>query len=252
MTLRPLDDVPRSVLAGIRLLATDIDETMTTGGKLQPEVLAAMLRLSHAGIAIVPVTGRPAGEALGLARYLPTVRMAIAENGGALVTPDAEIECLAQAPDRPRLYEAAVHLGRGGKPWVLAPDSFCRVTDVAWLREDREATQLAEARIEAAALGLFLIWSSVHIHLSMHPPDKGLGVLHLCQRLGVPPAEVGTIGDSPNDAGLWVAGRFGLTVGTAAVPAQAKSLDHLPDYVTQGDAGTGWLQLAQRLLDARA
>ena len=55
------------------LVATDVDGTLTRVGKLDPAVLTAIVRLVEAGIAVVPVSGRPAGEVAGLVRYLPGV-----------------------------------------------------------------------------------------------------------------------------------------------------------------------------------
>jgi hypothetical protein len=61
---------------------------------------------------------------------------------------------------------------------------------------------------------------------------------------------VATIGDSPNDVGLWVPGRFGVQVGTAAVLRQAGVLRHEPAFVV-GEGADGWVELADRLLAAR-
>jgi predicted mannosyl-3-phosphoglycerate phosphatase (HAD superfamily) len=63
------------------LIATDVDGTLTRAGKLDPAALAAITRLVAAGVAVVPVSGRPAGEVTGLCRYLPGVTRGLAENG---------------------------------------------------------------------------------------------------------------------------------------------------------------------------
>ena len=49
--------------------------------------------------------------------------------------------------------------------------------------------------------GVHLVWSSVHIHLSLHAPDKGVGLLTFLQEMSIPPAAVAAIGDAPNDSG---------------------------------------------------
>lgn len=90
--MQPLAAAPVAVLKHIRLLATDVDDTMTSKGALLPATLSMLHRLHRAGVRVLPVTGRPAGEVQGLARYLPHVSAAIAENGAVLVTPDAELE----------------------------------------------------------------------------------------------------------------------------------------------------------------
>ncbi len=246
----PLHTAPRELLAGIRLLATDIDGTMTHDGRLDPGILPALLRLESVGIEVMPVTGRPAGEALGLARYLPTIRRAVAENGATLVSPDLPVRWLGQQPDRARLLAVAEQLGRAGRPWTLAPDAFCRLADIAWLREDRTDAELEPLRALATAHGVHLIWSSVHIHLADSPPDKGAAVQQIAAELGYAAHEIATIGDAPNDVGLWHSGRFGLTVGTAQVLDQLEVLEYKPMWVTSHGAA-GWLELANQLCAAR-
>ena len=56
-----IDQVPRAKLARLRGVLTDIDDTITAGGKLRPQAYRALWRLHEAGLLVVPVTGRPAG-----------------------------------------------------------------------------------------------------------------------------------------------------------------------------------------------
>jgi hydroxymethylpyrimidine pyrophosphatase-like HAD family hydrolase len=248
--MRRLHEIAPDRLAAIALVATDIDGTMTRDGKLDPRVLDACARLAAAGVTVLPVTGRPAGEALGLARYLPGVTRAIAENGGTFLQPDEPLELLRPAPDRQGLLAAADRLGQQGRPWQLAPDHFCRVADLAWLREGRSDAELAALAQAAAAMGLQMIWSNVHLHLSEVVPDKGAAVLEIGRRLGIAPHAVATIGDAPNDAGLWTPGRFGLPVGTAQVAEQLAVLPWTPEVLV-AEASEGWLELAEALLRVR-
>ncbi len=103
----------------------------------------------------------------------------------------------------------------------------------------------------AEAEGVFLIWSNVHVHLAERRPDKGEGLLRLLAQRGIDASRVVTIGDAPNDGGLFVDERFGLTVGTADVLAQRTWFDALPEYVTAEREVTGFIELADRLLAAR-
>jgi len=250
MTLRPLSEAPAAQLRSIRLVATDIDGTMTRAGKIPPEVLAALESLHAAGVEVLPVTGRSAGEALGLARYLPTVKGALAENGAVKVVPDAPHRLLFGEVDRVRLLEVARTIAEPGDALELAPCSHYRLADVAFERAGRPQQLLQRLQVRALENGVHLAWSSVHVHLSLHPPDKGAGLLAWLREAGRSPAEVATIGDAPNDAGFWTPGRFGLAVGTSDVAAQAGVLPALPAYAV-GHAAEGWLELAQALLAAR-
>lgn len=251
-TLRPFVEAPTADLARIRLIATDIDGTMTRDGKLSADVLSAIVALAAGGVAVLPVTGRPAGEALGLARYLPCVQEAIAENGAVLVRPDKDVVTLWSPPDRAFLLRAAARLQTTGAPLQLAEDAFCRVGDVAFLREGRRDSEIAKMAQQARKHGVFVIWSSVHIHLSLQEPDKGAAVLHVAAGRGLHPLEVLTIGDAPNDAGLWVAGRFGVAIGTSDVHRHIAALAHRPAWVCEHAGADAWLVMAARVLAARA
>lgn len=244
-----LSEAPASSLARIRLLATDIDGTMTRDGKIPAAVLDAIEALHGVGVEVLPVTGRSAGEALGLARYLPTVRRAIAENGAVFVVPDAVHRFPFGEPRRNALYAMGREISPEN-PLAPAPCAAFRVADVAFERAGRQEPELVQLRERAAAKGVHLVWSSVHVHLSTHAPDKGAGLLRFATENGIAPDEIATIGDAPNDAGFWAPGRFGLPVGTAEVLRQRDVIGDLPRWVV-GDAADGWLELAKAICQAR-
>ena len=65
---------PLSELHGagdLRGLLFDIDETLTTDGRLTAEAYVAMERLKRAGKLVIPITGRPAGWCDHIARMWP-------------------------------------------------------------------------------------------------------------------------------------------------------------------------------------
>ena len=68
-------------LSDIRLIATDVDGTLTENGKFSSDFISTLLDLQSAGIKVLLVTGRSAGWVSALVNYLP-VEGAIAENGG--------------------------------------------------------------------------------------------------------------------------------------------------------------------------
>ncbi|HTL87953.1 MAG TPA: HAD hydrolase family protein, partial [Leptolyngbya sp.] len=67
--MRPLDQAEN--LESIRLIATDMDGTLTIDQKFTPQVLRAFEQLNQAGIEVLIVTGRSAGWVSGLIHYLP-------------------------------------------------------------------------------------------------------------------------------------------------------------------------------------
>ncbi len=66
--------------SGISCVLMDIDDTITTGGKLPANSYNALWRLRDEGLIVIPVTGRPAGWCDLIAREWP-VSAVIGENG---------------------------------------------------------------------------------------------------------------------------------------------------------------------------
>ena len=69
--MKPLSAMPFATRAEIRCVFTDIDDTITTEGRLPAAAYAALERLSDAGLVVVPITGRPAGWCDMVARFWP-------------------------------------------------------------------------------------------------------------------------------------------------------------------------------------
>ena len=69
--MKTLDRLDADALRNARILLTDIDDTITSEGQLEAKAYDALHRLSAAGIAVIPVTGRPAGWRDHIARMWP-------------------------------------------------------------------------------------------------------------------------------------------------------------------------------------
>src|SRR3954470_15846800 len=78
--MKPLADFPRATRSRVRAVLTDIDDTLTTEGRLEAVSYAALERLRAAGLLVIPVTGRPAGWCDHIARMWP-VDGVVGENG---------------------------------------------------------------------------------------------------------------------------------------------------------------------------
>ena len=77
---RPLTDLTPAVCRQLEGLLTDIDDTLTTNGRLTAAAYRALERAHVAGLLVIPVTGRPAGWADQIARLWPVAGV-VAENG---------------------------------------------------------------------------------------------------------------------------------------------------------------------------
>ena len=98
MPLFPLNNID---LSDIRLIASDVDGTLTQNGKFVPDLIATLDRLKSAGIKVLLVTGRSAGWVSALVNYLP-VDGAIAENGGIFLQLNGTQDLLSSVPNLSR------------------------------------------------------------------------------------------------------------------------------------------------------
>ena len=69
--MKPLASMPDATRQAIRGVLADIDETISTHGRLTAEAYVAMERLHAAGKLVIPITGRPAGWCDHIARFWP-------------------------------------------------------------------------------------------------------------------------------------------------------------------------------------
>src|SRR5262249_57039695 len=87
-TMQSLDNFPVVAQRRIRGVFTDIDDTLTTDGKLTAAAYGALERLQAAGFLVVPITGRPAGWCDHIARMWP-VHPVVGEDGAFYFRYDA-------------------------------------------------------------------------------------------------------------------------------------------------------------------
>jgi HAD superfamily hydrolase (TIGR01484 family) len=136
---RPLAEMPDAVRRAIGVVFTDIDDTLTTDGKLTVEAYAALERLHAAGKIVVPVTGRPAGWCDHIARMWP-VDAVVGENGAFYMRFDAARRKLvrrfmANDAERERMRTRIAAIGARIVAEVpgsaLASDQHYRETDLA-------------------------------------------------------------------------------------------------------------------------
>jgi hydroxymethylpyrimidine pyrophosphatase-like HAD family hydrolase len=64
----------------VRVVLADIDDTISTEGRITARAYTAMERLQSAGFLMIPITGRPAGWCDHIARMWP-VDAVVGENG---------------------------------------------------------------------------------------------------------------------------------------------------------------------------
>jgi len=77
--VKPLAAIPAAAVKNIRGVFCDIDDTLTSEGKLTARAYAVLERLRSGGKLVIPITGRPAGWCDHIARMWP-VDAVVGEN----------------------------------------------------------------------------------------------------------------------------------------------------------------------------
>jgi HAD superfamily hydrolase (TIGR01484 family) len=258
--MKPLAELdPR----GVRAVLLDIDETLTTSGKLTADAYAALERLHSAGRVVVPVTGRPAGWCDHIARMWP-VDAVVGENGafyfffseGGLLKRFLD-DAPTRVRQRARLDGIAQRILSEVPGCALASDQAYRETDLAIdYCEDVPPLGLEAAERIAALMreaGLTAKVSSIHVNGWFGGYDKlATSRILFSERFGLDVdrsnQEFVFAGDSANDAPMFAF--FEKSVGVANVRRFEERLAAPPKYVTLGSAGAGFVELVGRLLDA--
>ena len=264
--MQPLSALPVTVRRSIRGVFTDIDDTLSTHGRITGEAYAAMERLRSAGLLVVPITGRPAGWCDHIARMWP-VDAVVGENGACYMVYDGREHKLrkryfasedARRADRERLASIAADIMRQVPGSALASDQPYRESDLAidYCEDVAPLPQSEVDRIVALmrAEGLTARVSSVHVNGWFGDYDKlAMTRILLRERFGVEldaaREHYAFVGDSPNDASMF--DFFPYSVGVANVRRFADRLVAPPKYVTQAEAGAGFAELADCLLEGR-
>jgi HAD superfamily hydrolase (TIGR01484 family) len=250
----------------IRGLLFDIDETLTTDGRLTAEAYGAMERLKDSGKLVLPITGRPAGWCDHIARMWP-VDAVVGENGAFYFWHDTSARRLRKryidsdgerARHRARFEEIAHRILAEVPGCALASDQAYRENDLAIDYCEDVAPLPLEAAERIAALmrdeGLTAKISSIHVNGWFGRYDKlATTRLLLEERFGMhldaANAELAFLGDSPNDVPMFAF--FQNSVGVANVARFAGRLAAAPKYVTRDAAGAGFAELVSFLLGER-
>ncbi len=249
---------------GVRAVLVDIDDTLTSEGKLTAEAYGALERLQRARVRVVPVTGRPAGWCDHIARMWP-VDAVVGENGafyfcysGNRLQKRFHDDAPTRATKRARLDAIAMRILAAVPGSALASDQAYRETDLAIdYCEDVAALPLSAAERIAELMreaGLTAKVSSIHVNGWFGEYDKlamtrRLFTERFAVDLDAANHEVVFAGDSPNDAPMFAF--FANSVGVANVRRFATVLATGPKYVTRAGCGAGFAELAEHVLRGR-
>jgi HAD superfamily hydrolase (TIGR01484 family) len=263
--MQPLADWPEAARAGITGVLTDIDDTLTTGGAVTPDVLEALAALAAAGLHVIPITGRPVGWSEPFALQWP-VDAIVAENGSVALSrtdPPGGLRKLyiqdetERAANFARMQQVAQRIVREVPGAMLSRDSSGRETDIAI--DHSEFSHLsADAMDRVVAImrseGMNATVSSIHVngwyggHHKMAGARWVVGAL-LGRDLDAELERWVYVGDSTNDVLMFE--HFLHSVGVANIRRFEAQLAHKPRYVTDGERGAGFAEVARAILAAK-
>jgi HAD superfamily hydrolase (TIGR01484 family) len=267
--MQPLSAWPLDARRGLIGVFTDIDDTLTTHGSITPDALQALADLRAAGLQVIPVTGRHVGWCLPFLNGSDTtpgwpVHAMVAENGAVAWVPEGEGFAKRHQQDAETRRINAERMEAAGRDVMAAVPGLQRSADLGGRDTDisfdyNEFVHLPpESVTQAVALlqqaGMHTSVSSIHIHGCFGDFNKWNGACWIVRELlGRDLAQERErwvfVGDSGNDQAMFA--QLPHSVGVANIRKVADTLTHRPRYVTQGERGAGFAEVAAAILAAR-
>lgn len=264
---QPWEAASTQALQSIRGICLDIDETLSTRGKLTGEAFQALWDLNQMGFLLVPITGRPAGWCDHIARFWP-VHAVVGENGAftffmengvrrSLKTPTTQSSETLQ--DKLSSLRKKIQDEFPDARW--ASDQVYREHDLAIdFCEDVPAWPKSAVdrlvrfcRANAAHAKV----SSIHVNTWYGDYDKRKGFENWlaqgapgCPKPVPPFGNWLYIGDSPNDEPMFEA--FEHSVGVANLREFLPELRTFPTWITSKKSGKGFREMAEKLIRVRS
>jgi len=248
-------EVPMTDKRKISLVLADVDGTLVTEDKVLTErAQAAVHSLRAAGIRFAVTSGRPPK---GMAMLFDSLRLdtpVAGFNGGLVVRPDLTIIEEKTVPVDVATQSVELLRGHGLDVWVYRGNDWLvgradgphvareawtvkfspkvvadvaakldKVTKVVGVSDDLEKVQRCEAAARAAFGRRATANRSQPYYLDVTNTDanKGAVVDFMSRHLGVPVAEIATIGDQPTDVPMFKRSGFSIAMGNA--PDQVKA-----------------------------
>lgn len=242
-------------------LFTDVDDTLTTNGRLLPETYSALWRLYEADIKVIPVTGGCAGWCDQIMRTWPVVAV-IGEGGAFYIKNDNSSTSWnfwfsknQHKLDQSEIFKK-INSYDFGFDISYSKDQDFRLADVAIDYNQEAKLNLQEVGVIKNYLtkeGYEAKKSSIHINVvkgnfdkakmsrryleiehSIHIEDKGaLDKIYF-------------IGDAPNDECMFK--MLKNTYGVGNIKKHLENMEHKPARISEREAGLGFADIVEEIL----
>lgn len=263
-TLQNIRELPPLVCQNLKGILTDIDDTLTTNGKLLPCAYDALAKAKEKGLWVIVVTGRPAGWVDHIARMWP-VDGVIGENGafyfhmkeGKIRKRFLQSE-KKRKENQKKLQRIAKEILKKVPGSALASDQAYRACDLA-IDYCEDVKPLSHKKVETIGeifkkRGATFKISSIHVNGWYGRYDKlkmTLSFLKEVKRMNSAGVKDQVIffGDSPNDEPLFAF--FTHSVGVANIKRFLPDLNHPPRWLTSSPSSQGFSEGIQIILEKR-
>lgn len=261
----PIADMPITTAAQIRAVFVDIDDTLTSYGQLPAVAYTSLELLKNLGLAVVPVTGRPAGWCDMIARFWP-VDGIVGENGSLYFSYNRSRRVMKRIysiarkhreDNHKRLKQIAKRVLQEVPGSAIANDQNYRESDMAIdFCEDVVPLSVKEIyRIKTIfeAEGATAKISSIHVNAWFGNYDK----MSMTRRFAREVLDMDIdrerhrviyCGDSPNDEPMFA--HFPNACGVANVHDFIHQLQFQPTWVATNRGGEGFAEISTFLINA--
>src|SRR5437868_4695969 len=243
--------------SSIRLVIADVDGTLVTQEKVvTARAIAAVNRLRQAGIVFTITSGRPPLGMKMLIDALALTEPIAAFNGGVLVRPDLSVIAESFVPGETAARVLELIASRGLDTWVytdrdwlvrdvnaphvareewtvkfppkVVPDfkpHLGSVVKIVGVSDDYAAVAACETAVQHECGASVSAARSQPYYLDVTHPDanKGHVVTALSELLSIPPAQIATIGDMPNDVLMFHKSGLSIAMGNASADVQREA-----------------------------
>ncbi len=248
--------LPCTLPNDIKILFTDVDDTLTWQGKLPVETFIALDKLRKKGIKVIPVTGASAGWCDCMIRTWP-IDYVIGENGSFWMEREASGKVhfnytenkASRIANLDTLHQLAAQLKTQFSGIDYTPDQPFRFTDIAFDigQETKVDPKLALQAVNwLSAKGVNAKLSSIHINAWLGNYSKAATALRWLEAHDYSDTQhCAFIGDSPNDEAMFE--HFDCSIGVANIAKFLDKMHYRPHYITQANGGFGFVELANIL-----
>lgn len=236
-------------MKGIKLIATDIDGTLTIDRMttaLHMDAIKYMRKLEENGIAIVLVSSNALPVVVGLKKYIGLRSPCIGETGAFVYSDSWGLIELSRLSARKALLDVET---RFSKYIVSSWQNKFRYHDFAIKirKEYKDRSLEIYDAIKHYVLKNYdyikIGYSRYAIHLTPIDVDKGKALKYVLERLGIDEEEAVAIGDSFMDSDLFRVVGMGVAVSNAD-----RELKEIANIVLNKPSGEGFVELAKMVL----